>query len=68
VVEESGNVVKQENTLTFRFKANVPIMQDAIIIISGLTGRQEACANEGIVAADFTKTLPPKEIKFVGSA
>jgi len=68
VVEESGNVVKQENTLTFRFKANMPIMQDAIIIISGLTGRQEACANEGIVAADFTKTLPPKEIKFVGAA
>ena len=50
-VHESGRVEGEENQLTFRFAANVPIMQGVELTLTGLAGRLEACAGVTTVAA-----------------
>jgi hypothetical protein len=72
VVEESGRVVKQENTLTFRVKSNVPLMQGIFLTVSGLAGRLEACqdSNGDHTIVDITPatiTLPQLSINFEGT-
>jgi len=65
-VHESGRVVGEENQLTFRFVANVPIMQGVELTLTGLAGRLEACEGVTTVAAPFVQTLPAVEIQFDG--
>ena len=66
-VRESGQVVKEENVLTFRMTSNVPLMQGVSVTISHLVGRNEACEDYVTVLTPQTITLPPVQIAFEGA-